>query len=84
MFWARGLNVCVMCRRVCGTQQAQRCYNGVVNQQKGKTMDNNNSQRNSINKWLDKHESVLGAFMWGLAIGIALWRIPQLFALGIW
>lgn len=58
-------------------------YNGVVNKQKGKTMDNN-SQRNSINKWLDKHESALAAFMWGLAIGIALWRIPQLFALGIW
>lgn len=59
-------------------------YNGVVNQQKGKTMNYDNSQRNSINKWLDKHESVLAAFMWGLAIGIALWRIPQLFALGIW
>lgn len=59
-------------------------YNGVVNQQKGKTMDNNNSQKNSIGKWLDKYELVLGAFMWGVAIGIALYRIPQLFALGIW
>lgn len=60
-------------------------YNGVVNQQKGKTMDSNsNSQKNSIGKWLDEHETLLGAFMWGLAIGIALYRIPQLFALGIW
>lgn len=60
-------------------------YNGAVNRQKGKTMNNNsNSQRNGINKWLDKYEQVLGAFMWGVAIGIALWRIPQLFALGIW
>ena len=59
-------------------------YNGTVNQQKGKTMNNNNSQQNSIGKWLDEHETVLGAFMWGLAIGIALYRIPQLFALGIW
>ena len=58
-------------------------YNGVVNQQKGKTMDNN-SQQNSIGKLLDKYELVLGAFMLGVAIGIALYRIPQLFALGIW
>lgn len=46
-------------------------------------MDNSNSQKNSIGKW-DKYELVLGAFMWGVAIGIALYRIPQLFALGIW
>lgn len=45
---------------------------------------NSNSQKNSIGKWLDEHETLLGAFMWGLAIGIALYRIPQLFALGIW
>lgn len=47
-------------------------------------MNNDKSQRNGVNKWFDKHESMLGAFMWGVAIGIALWRIPQLFALGIW
>lgn len=47
-------------------------------------MNNGNSQRNSIDKWLDKYEPVLGAFMWGVALGIALWRIPQIFALGIW
>lgn len=46
--------------------------------------DNSNSQKNSIGKWFDKYELVLGAFMWGVAIGIALYRIPQLFALGIW
>lgn len=48
-------------------------------------MDNNsNSQKNSIGKWLDKYELLFGAFMWGVAIGIALYRIPQLFVLGIW
>lgn len=47
-------------------------------------MDNKNSQKNSIGKWLDKYELVLGAFMLGVAVGIALYRIPQLFALGIW
>ena len=46
--------------------------------------NNNNSQMNSIGKLLDKYELVLGAFMLGVAIGIALYRIPQLFALGIW
>lgn len=46
--------------------------------------NNSNSQKNSIGKLLDKYELVLGAFMWGLAIGVALWRIPQLLALGIW
>lgn len=60
-------------------------YNETVNKQKGNTMNNNsNSQKNSIGKLLDKYELVFGAFMWGLAIGVALWRIPQLFALGIW
>lgn len=38
------------------------------------------SKRDECNKW----ELVFGAFMWGVAVGIALWRIPQLFALGIW
>ena len=46
--------------------------------------NNNNSQKNSIGKLLDKYELVLGAFMLVVAIGIALYRIPQLFALGIW
>ena len=76
--------MCALCVCVCVTHSGRKvCYNGTVNQQKGKTM-NNNSQKNSIGKWLDKYELVLGAFMWGVAIGIALYRIPQLFALGIW
>lgn len=77
--------MCALCVGVCAAHSGREMrYNGTVNQQKGKTMDNNNSQKNSIGKWLDKYELVLGAFMWGLAIGIALYRIPQLFALGIW
>ena len=47
-------------------------------------MNYNNSQRSKLNKMLDKWEPMLGAFLWGVAIGIAIWRIPQLFALGIW
>lgn len=77
--------MCALCVGVCSAYSGREMrYNGVVNQQKGKTMDNNNSQKNSIGKWLDKYELVLGAFMLGVAIGIALYRIPQLFALGIW
>lgn len=76
--------MCALCVGVCAAHSGREMrYNGVVNQQKGKTMDNN-SQQNSIGKWLDKYELVLGAFMLGVAIGIALYRIPQLFALGIW
>ena len=78
--------MCALCVGVCAAHSGREMrYNGVVNQQKGKTMDNNsNSQKNSIGKWLDKYELVLGAFMLGVAIGVALYRIPQLFALGIW
>lgn len=78
--------MCALCVDVCSAYSGREMrYNGTVNQQKGKTMDNNsNSQKNSIGKLLDKYELVLGAFMWGVAIGIALYRIPQLFALGIW
>ena len=76
--------MCALCVGVCVAYNVRKVrYNGIVNRQKGKTM-NNNSQRNTLNKWFDEHESVLCAFMWGVAIGIALWRIPQLFALGIW
>lgn len=76
--------MCALCVGACVAYSGRKVrYNGVVNRQKGKTM-NNNSQRNSINKWLDEHESVLCAFMCGVAVGIALLRIPQLFALGIW
>lgn len=78
--------MCALCVGVCVAHSGRKvCYNGIVNKQKGKTMnDNSNSQKNSIGKLLDKYELVLGAFMWGVAIGIALYRIPQLFALGIW
>ena len=78
--------MCALCVGVCVAHSGRNvCYNGVVNQQKGKTMDkNSDSQKNSIGKLLDKYELVLGAFMLGVAIGIALYRIPQLFALGIW
>ena len=79
--------MCALCVGVCVAHSGREMrYNGVVNQQKGKTM-NNNSKRNTFktfNQWLDEHETVLGAFMLGVAIGIALYRIPQLFALGIW